>query len=295
MRLKLWWNAVRPNTLLLSVGPVLLGNGLAAQDHFSVTMLALSIATALLLQLLTNIANDYGDTKNGADTHRPGARRHIQSGKISLENAYRILCLLATLCLLSGTLLILLSNLSWLAKLFFFVLGGISITAAIFYSLGPKPYGYFGFGDLSAFLFFGLAAVAGAYYLQFQQLPFWLWLPATALGLLGVGVLNINNIRDLALDRAAGKKTLALYLGKSTALTYFSLSWVTAMVLAACFALVKPNYWVLTCLLLTPVFLNLDRQLRKTGEFTKYNQLLVRMVKLTFTYEMLFLVGIFLS
>lgn len=293
--LKLWWNAARPKTLLLSIGPVLVGNGLATQQQFSLTVLTLSLTTAVLLQLLTNIANDYGDTKSGVDANRPGAPRQLQSGAISLQQARRALYLLIVLCLVSGSLLILLSSLFWHSKLLFFILGSISVIAATCYTLGSRPYGYRGLGDISVFLFFGLAAVAGSYYLQSQQLPFWIWLPAAAVGLLSVGVLNINNIRDMQLDLAAGKRTVALYLGKTVALTYFSSSWVIAMALTASFALLTPYCWVLICLILIPFFLKLDRRLRLTSEFTNYNQCLVDMVKLTFTYELLFFTGSVLS
>lgn len=283
-----WWRAVRPHTLLLSIGPILLGSALAVTTQLNPIILVLSLLTAVLLQTLTNIANDLGDTEKGVDRNRPEPQRQIQTGEISKQQARLALLINTLLCGLSGILLIHSAKLLPSGAALFLSVGGAAILAAIFYTLGAKPYGYRGLGDLSVFLFFGLTAVLGTCYLQAGMLSPLAVLPATAAGLLSVSVLNINNIRDIEFDRQAGKITLAMKLGKPRALTYFSLCWILAMAATFIYLIAAAMPLAIIPILLTPLFIRLDRQLRRIDTFNSYNQALAQTVKLTFAYELLF-------
>jgi 1,4-dihydroxy-2-naphthoate octaprenyltransferase len=193
-----------------------LGCFLAAADgSFQIDVALLCVATAVLLQVLSNLANDYGDTVHGADSeHRQGPKRATQSGTISLNNMRIALIIFVGLALFVGYLLIRGEH------LVYYLLGIAAITAAIAYTAGPKPYGYAGLGDIFVFLFFGLVGVGGTYYLHTHVLNYYVLLPASACGFLSVAVLNINNIRDIDSDRMAGKYTIPVRIGAAKAKQY---------------------------------------------------------------------------
>ena len=181
--------------------------------------------TAILLQILSNLANDYGDFKKGTDNmKRVGPQREMQSGAITEKEMKRGLAFTAMLCLISGALLIFVfSGLTWQELAVFAVLGLGAVLAALLYTLGKRPYGYRGLGDLFCFLFFGWAAVAGTFYLATKTLDFSVLLPATAMGFLSNAVLNINNMRDYENDKASGKNSLVVKLGLKKAFVYHCL------------------------------------------------------------------------
>lgn len=230
--LKSWLHAARLRTLPLASASIILGSALAySQQQFFWTVLALALVTALLLQILSNLANDYGDAEKGLDDDtRLGPKRAIQAGLLSRQQMLRAIVTVAGLSVLSGLMLLSLSlgnDLSaWLG---FVALGGLSIIAAIAYTMGSKPYGYRGFGDISVFMFFGLLGVLGSYYLHTHQFDQQVLLLAAANGFLATAVLNINNLRDFKPDQQAGKRTLAVRLGEyrarcyHLALVYFAL------------------------------------------------------------------------
>ncbi|MFM2481913.1 1,4-dihydroxy-2-naphthoate polyprenyltransferase [Celerinatantimonas sp. YJH-8] len=223
MVISAWIEAMRLRTLPVATASILLGSALAVYHHsFRSSVFVLSLVTALLLQILSNFANDYGDAVKGTDDEtRVGPRRAVQSGVISLSAMKRAVLVCAGLAVLSGIALLAVSlGHHWKAWLCFIGLGIMAIIAAITYTMGRLPYGYRGFGDVSVFLFFGLLGVAGSYYLHTGSLEPAIWLPAIASGLLSAAVLNINNIRDLEPDRAAGKHTLAVRLGGKSARIY---------------------------------------------------------------------------
>ena len=213
---KIWLRAFRLRTLPLAVACILLGCFLAAADGgFQITVAILCIATAILLQILSNLANDYGDTVHGADSeHRKGPKRATQSGAISLNSMRIALVIFVGLALLVGYLLIRGEH------IFYYGLGIAAIIAAIAYTAGPKPYGYAGLGDIFVFLFFGIVGVGGTYYLHTHVLNYNVLLPASACGFLSVAVLNINNIRDIESDRMAGKYTIPVRVGAVKAKQY---------------------------------------------------------------------------
>jgi len=221
--ISVWISAIRPRTLPLASASILLGGGLAWADGvFDGTILLLSLATALALQILSNLANDYGDASSGADNgSRRGPVRAVQSGAVSARQMLVaiVLCALLAVGLGLGLLGYAFTG-NGIELLCYLGLGALAIAAAITYTMGRAPYGYRGLGDLSVFLFFGWLGVLGSYYLYAGRLYWALLLPASSCGLLSAAVLNINNIRDLASDRAAGKFTLAVRLGRRRAVAY---------------------------------------------------------------------------
>ena len=228
--LKTWIRAARPRTVLLSFSGVLLGGFLAARlaingEFFYPFPILFAAITAVLLQILSNLANDYGDFKKGTDSaKRVGPQREMQSGAITEQEMKRGLAITAGLCLVSGALLIFVfAGLTWKELSVFAALGISAVLAALLYTLGKRPYGYRGLGDLYCFLFFGWAAVAGTYYLSAPWFDFSVFLPATAMGFLSNAVLNINNMRDYENDKASGKNSLVVKLGLKKAFVYHSL------------------------------------------------------------------------
>ena len=235
MQLKPWIIAARLRTLPLAVSNILLGSFLAYnQGKFSIIILLLGLATAVFLQVLSNFANDYGDFINGADEKRISKyERVLQSGKISPKQMRWMLIILTLLTFVTGiSLIIFAANaLGTTALLVFFGIGILCIIAAITYTIGKKPYGYIGMGDIAVFIFFGIVGVCGIYVLQTRQWDWHVLLPAASFGLLSVGVLNINNIRDLESDRISGKKTLAVRIGLEKAKIYHTWLILIAVIL----------------------------------------------------------------
>jgi len=194
----------------------------AANNRFNGVIFFLCCLTTILLQILSNLANDYGDAVNGADhAARKGPQRAVQSGVISAQQMKRAILIFVMLCLASGiSLLIVAFGWDWSALLFFFFLGLLSIVAAIAYTVGKKPYGYVGLGDISVLIFFGFVGVLGSLYLFTKQVQWPDVLPALSCGLFSIGVLNINNIRDIESDRMAGKFSVPVRIGKRSAAIY---------------------------------------------------------------------------
>ncbi len=224
MQLNHWIDASRPRTLPLAFSSTLLGSFLAYSDRpFKVPVLILALLTTLFLQILSNLANDYGDSMNGMDNeHRVGPKRSVQSGAIEAKAMLIAIVITSLLTLTSGILLIAYGfdfNIS-AGFIVFFLLGLSALGAAIKYTVGSNPYGYSGFGDLFVYIFFGLTGVLGTYYLHTGTLNYILLLPASAVGLLSTAVLNLNNMRDIEGDARSGKRTLAVILGSQKAHRY---------------------------------------------------------------------------
>ena len=219
---KQWAIATRLETIPLALASVGLGSALAAfAGAFDWRVAVLAMLTAALLQIVCNLANDYGDLVHGADpindVKLPSA---IQTGLVTLAQVRRALQWLVVTTLWCGIMLLYAAMLPPLAIGAFVLLGILAVVAAITYTLGNRPYGYQGWGDVAVFLFFGLVGVGGTFYLHTKQLSsVWLW-PAISHGSLVVGVLNVNNIRDMATDVQVGKKTLAVRIGRKAALRY---------------------------------------------------------------------------
>lgn len=220
--LKAWVSAARIRTLPLSVSGILIGSSYAYfLGKFSFSIFIIAILTTISYQLLSNFANDYGDGVKGTDDNRIGPKRTVQSGLISrvlMKKGMIILSL--TSSFLTLALIILAFGLNSFYILIFAALGGLAIFSAIKYTVGKFAYGYFGLGDLFVFVFFGLISVLGSNFLFDSILEFKLINPAIVLGLLSVGVLNLNNMRDIKNDADCGKKTLAVVLGAQKAKLY---------------------------------------------------------------------------
>lgn len=218
----IWLDAVRPKTLPLALVTITTGSSLAYSDgQFSFPIMLLALITAILLQILSNLANDYGDAQKGTDNDdRLGPVRAMQSGAVSQGGMKRAIILNIALTILSGLALVLYSLESFANIVTFIGLGLLAIVSSIAYTVGNKPYGYVGLGDLSVFIFFGLLGVGGTYFLHTGYIDIDILIPAVGCGLLAVAVLNINNMRDIDNDRACGKRTIAVRLGEQQAKYY---------------------------------------------------------------------------
>ena len=272
---KTWIRAARPRTVLLSFSGVLLGGFLAFDQLRSLSpskgrpyfVLLFAAFTAILLQILSNLANDYGDFKKGTDgAKRVGPQREMQSGAITEKEMKRGLAVTAALCLIFGALLIFVfARLTWKELAVFAALGLGAVLAALLYTLGKRPYGYRGLGDLFCFLFFGWAAVAGTYYLATKSLDFSVLLPATAMGFLSNAVLNINNMRDYENDKASGKNSLVVKLGSKKAFVYHCLLIGLAFVCLTIYLVLHQAAWYSYLFwLLFPLFLKDLIAIKKT-------------------------------
>lgn len=223
-KISAWMHAFRLRTLPLAMSSTILGSFVAAAERkFSWRVFILASATTVLLQILSNIANDYGDFKNGKDNEdRIGPLRMVQSGQITPRQMLLAIAIVITLTLISGISLIFSGTTGQgdIVKLLFLILGIGAIIAAVKYTVGKNPYGYKGFGDIFVFIFFGLIGVLGTFYLHTHYFKPDLILPAASIGFLSMGVLNLNNMRDYQSDKKAMKRTLVVIMGSENAKFY---------------------------------------------------------------------------
>ena len=241
----IWFTTARPRTLPLALASIIIGSALAYwAGKFDLITTLLAFITTILLQVLSNFANDYGDHVKGSDTaERIGPLRAIQHGAITGEQLKQAVILLSILSFLSGALLTVYAYESIQDLVVFLALGAISIVAAITYTVGKKAYGYLGLGDLFVLIFFGFVAVIGVFYLQAHEIKPQIFLPALGCGLLSVAVLNINNLRDIEQDRKAGKNTLIVRIGSANGRKYHVALLVVAMLSYLVFALTELHHW----------------------------------------------------
>ena len=274
MKIKSMIRSMRLRTLPLSLSGIVLGVFLASKtsalNWLSVLLLFL---TAVFLQILSNLSNELGDALHGENpAERQGIAYPIQTGEVTTEQLRRMVVIFAALSAVTGLGMIWASfgSLIGLKQALFVLLGACAIVAALRYTLGRRPYGYRGLGDIAVFIFFGLVTVCGAYYLMTTTLPpASILLAASSIGCLSVAVLNVNNIRDMKSD-AATRKTVALRLGLRGARIYQTCLIVGAWLMMAAFLLinkVKPAgaIFILTmpvfCLHLKGVWTRTDREL----------------------------------
>jgi 1,4-dihydroxy-2-naphthoate polyprenyltransferase len=219
-----WVSAARLRTLPLSISGIIVGTTIAAEEgYFNIVVFSLALGTTLGFQILSNFANDYGDGVKGTDNEdRIGPARAIQSGLITTREMKTGMVITTAATLVLSLLLIYTAfgSENFLYAVIFFLLGIGAIVAAIKYTVGIKAYGYRGLGDLFVFLFFGLVAVFGSYFLYALKINWNVFLPAASIGLLSAGVLNLNNMRDRESDAKAGKNTLVVKLGAQNAKNY---------------------------------------------------------------------------
>ena len=243
-----WLLASRPATLPAAAAPVIVGSALAAaSDVFRWDALIVVLFSALAIQIGVNFANDLADAEKGADTEaRIGPIRAVAAGLLSAGQMKRGIMIAFGLAAIAGLYLI------WLAGWVILAIGVISIIAALGYTSGPIPYGYYGLGELFVFVFFGLVATVGTRYVYDQTAPADAWISGVAIGLLAAAILVANNVRDSDTDRVAGKRTLAVILGRDAA------QWVYAVMVLGSFAVIAaavplgtlPSWSLLTLLAL---------------------------------------------
>ena len=241
-KLKAWIGAARLRTLPLSISGIIVGASMGLSRNFANRELALdealgiiepqstwemplfwlAILTTIGFQVLSNFANDYGDGVKGTDANRNGEKRMVASGLISPKQMKRGMVVTAAITLFIASILIFTAfgNEHFILAFIFFNLAIASVIAAIKYTVGDSAYGYSGFGDLFVFVFFGIIAVLGTYFLFTKTLSWDLVLPAASIGLFSAAVLNLNNMRDIENDTRVGKNTLVVKLGGSRAKIY---------------------------------------------------------------------------
>ena len=303
--MKHWLSAFRLRTLPLALSSIIVGSAMSTNwgwvtdfvDLFKPMVLVLALLTAILLQVLSNLANDLGDHQHGTDNvDRVGPQRAVQSGAISPAAMKRGMIICGGLAFISGCSLITAALGLTLTTLFFLVIGLAAMVAAVKYTFGKNPYGYAGLGDVSVFLFFGIVGVCGTFYLHTQHFEPMVLLPATAFGLLSAGVLNVNNMRDIQNDAASGKRTLVVRMGSARAKVYHTvliLGGYGSLVTFSCFYGHRWTFWLF--LLVLPGFIvHLRRVLTNTDPRALDPQLKVLALG-TFLTALTFSLGLILA
>lgn len=250
MTLKASIKSMRLRTLPLSLAGVILGVTLAAdKTDVSPWTAALIFLTTVCLQILSNLSNELGDTLSGTDSaDRQGPKYALGSGDMTVGDIKKLIGIFIVLCIVSGLAMIQVSfgSLFKTESICLEVLGAAAIVGAMKYTLGKNPYGYRGLGDMSVFIFFGLVSVLGGYYVAARELPSLIMLlPASAIGCFSVGVLNVNNIRDMKTD-AVNRVTVAIKLGMKGARIYqtilVTLGWALILVFCAVYDFAPGHY-----------------------------------------------------
>ncbi len=286
-----WIKAFRLRTLPLAFSCIIMGSGLAAADgQLNGLVFGLALITTLFLQILSNLANDYGDFVKGTDnTNRVGPDRTLQAGLITKKQIVKAMWVISLLCSIFGVWLIYEGTLGLeLRKAgLFAVLGLAAMGAAIKYTMGKNPYGYSGFGDLFVFLFFGWLGVIGSYFLHTHTLYLRLLLPASAIGLFTTAVLNINNMRDHEADAKMGKNTLVVQMGFQWAKKYhFFLNFIGILfVMAYTIPDIKAVWVFLFGFIL---FLKPTRKILRSNDFKSFDPYLKKQAIATFFFSIIF-------
>jgi len=287
-----WVLAARPRTLPAAVAPVLVGTALAAEaGTFKVLTFLAAMVGALFIQIGTNLSNDYSDARRGADTEdRLGPVRVTAGGLVPPRQVLVGTYIAFALAVLAGTYLI--ATAGWELLL----IGVLSILAGVLYTGGPRPYGYEGLGEIFVFLFFGLVAVTGSYFAQTEEWAWEAFLLAVPVGLLASAILVVNNVRDLETDRRAGKRTLAVRLGRERTRSMYVAMLVLAFLTAvAPWPLGSLSAFLLLSWLAIPIALPLVRTVRERTDGASLNGALAGTGMLQLAFCVLLSAGILLS
>ena len=291
-----WIKAFRLRTLPLAFSCIIMGSGLAYADGgFNLTVFGLALITTLFLQILSNLANDYGDFVKGTDNEeRIGPDRTMQSGLITKSEMVKIMWVIALFCSVFGVWLIYEGTIGLDLKKagLFAILGLSAMGAAVKYTMGKNPYGYVGLGDIFVFLFFGLLGVLGSYFLHTHTLNWDLLLPASSIGLFTTAVLNINNMRDCETDKKSGKNTLVVKIGIEKAKDYHRALIFGGILLAITFVFPSPNYFHYIFAITIPTFVGFVQSIQKRNDFENFDSFLKKQAITTFVFSILFVIGI---
>lgn len=296
---QIWIKAFRLRTLPLALSATILGSLVAhAEKMFNWGVFVFGTLTTLFLQILSNLANDYGDARKGTDSkERIGPLRVTQTGLVSFKQIQWMIGVFVLLSLVSGSFLIWfgLQGDHMLLYALFFLLGFSAIYAAIKYTIGKRPYGYVGFGDIMVFIYFGILGVAGTYFLHTHTLPPSILLPASSVGLFSAGVLNLNNLRDRENDALNGKNTLVVRMGVQWAKTYHVVLLLTALVLAVIYTLLHfESYYQLIFLLPVPLVISDINKVITNTVPIELNRELKRLAMATLLFSLSFGLGLVL-
>ena len=289
---RIWLMAARPRTLPAAVAPVLVGTALAATgDTFKPLTFVAALVGALFIQVGTNLSNDYSDARRGADTEdRLGPVRVTAGGLVPPRQVLIATYVAFGVAVLAGVYLI--ATAGWELLL----VGAASILAGVLYTGGPRPYGYEGLGEVFVFLFFGVVAVAGSYFAQTEELDWEALVLAVPVGLLAAAILVVNNVRDLETDRRAGKRTLAVRLGRERARGLFA-----AMVAGAFLSAPLPwllgslSPWLLLSWIAAPLAVPLVRVVRTRTDGPSLNRALAGTGRLQLAFCVLLSAGLLAS
>ena len=295
--MKKWIQAARLRTLPLSVSGIIVGSAYAYYQHKSNGIIfALALLTTLAFQILSNFANDYGDGIKGTDANRVGEKRLVASGEVSSAQMKQAVIVTGLISLLLALSLIFVSfgQDHFLFSLLFLVLGLASIAAAIKYTVGTNAYGYSGFGDVFVFIFFGLVSVLGSNFLFTKTLDWKLILPAIAIGLLSVAVLNLNNMRDIENDKIANKNTLVVKKGLAWAKKYHEVIILIASLsfMLFCTLLRVPLFPILAINI--PLLFHL-RKIKSAQHYADFEPELKKVALSTFALSLLFWVSLLIN
>ncbi len=296
---QIWIKAFRLRTLPLALSATTLGSFLGyAENRFKWGVFIFGTLTTLFLQILSNLANDYGDAKKGIDNEsRLGPLRVTQSGLVTHNQIRRVIILFMAISLVSGTLLIWfgLRGGDLLLYSLFFLLGFSAIFAAIKYTIGKRPYGYVGFGDIMVFIYFGILGVAGTYFLHTQSFHLSILLPASSIGLLSVGVLNLNNLRDHENDALNGKNTLVVRMGVPWAKVYHVILLFTAFLMGLAYTIIHfESYYQLIFLFPIPLLISDINKVITNTVPMELNQELKKLAVATLLFSISFGLGLIL-
>lgn len=253
---EIWIAGARPKTLGAAIAPVIVGTAFAGYDA-EPTNFILALLVALALQIGVNYANDYSDGVRGTDDDRVGPIRLVGSGLAKPETVKRAALLSFFVAAFAG--LILSARTEW----YLLIIGGLAIIAAWTYTGGPKPYGYQALGEISVFIFFGLVATLGTYFVQVGSISWPVILAAISMGLLATAILNVNNLRDLERDAKSGKRTLAVRLGAARTRTLYRLTIFLPLILSL--VLLSQSIYFLITLIVLPQLLRASRLVNSTA------------------------------
>ncbi|MGI8920648.1 MAG: 1,4-dihydroxy-2-naphthoate polyprenyltransferase [Solirubrobacteraceae bacterium] len=290
--MRIWLMAARPRTLPAAVAPVLVGTALAVTvGPLRVLAFLAALVGAVFIQVGTNLSNDYSDARRGADAEdRLGPVRVTAGGLVPPRQVLVATYLSFAVAVLVGVYLIAVAG--WVVL----ALGAASILAGVLYTGGPRPYGYEGLGELFVFLFFGIVAVTGSFYVQRQRLPWEAFALAVPVGLLAAAILVVNNVRDLESDRRVGKRTLAVRLGRERTRRLYS-AMLTGTYLTAPIPWLAGSLsaWLLAPLLSAPLALRLVRTVGSRSDGPALNGALAGTGALQLGFCLLLSAGILLS